>query len=96
MSDLSNLVVSSGGHEGVIKAMDNLYPEMSREDCRRVSRVMASYLKRFGKEGLWERVNGKSIKEILSSFDGHVLRVEAEGKVGTTSYILFGGEISDK
>ena len=88
MTDLSQLFVHAQDPSTVIRAMTDLYPLIEHSDRRRLSRVMASYFTKLGEEGLWLMVNGKSFEEILSSFKGDSIRVEAEGRVGNMTYTL--------
>ena len=89
--ELSDLTVQSDSPAHVVRAITDLYPSIATVlERRRVNRALLSYLSRFGEEGLWSRVNGKSLAQIVEEYDNSGLSevVEAEGEAGGLKYRL--------
>lgn len=91
MHDKSKLIVHAESPDQIIKALDMIYPMISREDRRRISLLQAVYLATFDFEGLRLKVNGRSIENVLAMCDELSVSVEVEGDVQGMKYRLFDG-----
>lgn len=96
MHDKSKLIVQAESPDQIIKTLDMIYPMISREDRRRISRLQAVFLATFDFEGLWMKVNGRSIENVLSMCDEFSVSVEVEGEVQGMKYRLLDGSGPDE
>jgi hypothetical protein len=90
MKDPENLVVSCNGPKQAIGAINALMPELPSDIREQLNTIKLRYWQRFGFDGLYERVNNRTIKQILAEYiAGHDPKVIASGQVDDVSYELY-------
>ena len=73
--------------EEIIRVMNALTPELPREVRRQFHTVKLCYVQSFGLEGLYNRVNNRTVAEILAlPIEGDLIRT---GNLEGTQYDLY-------
>lgn len=70
--------------------MDAVMPKLSREARKQLDTVVIAYLQRYGKPGLYERANGRTVAQIIADFDPvDAPKVVEAGEVDGMQFTLF-------
>lgn len=89
MADPTTRLISCRSAAEIVRAMDAAMPRLPAALRDQFDRVTVSYLQRYGKEGLYERVNNRTVAAILAEFDnGDELRMIDSGEVDGIPYEL--------
>lgn len=73
-----------------MKAMNHLKPLLPNEVCRRFAYMQLRYWQLHGEEGLFERVNNRTVGEILAVFESHESSApSASGEIDGLRYQLY-------
>ena len=80
------MIVSCSDPSTVIRTLDSFYPQLPRDIRRKITHLQAQYLATFDFEGLWKRVNGKSLAEILQSVKEEKSSILTEGEVNGVTF----------
>lgn len=77
--------------QGIVGATNAIVTKLPSELRSQFNNVFSSYLRRYGIEGLFERMNNRTIGSILADFetDNDSPLIE-EGEIGNMRYRLFG------
>jgi hypothetical protein len=91
MSDPDTLVISSGDSQDIFLAIRRALPQLPPEVRGQLLHIGMVYKRLHGLDGLYERVNNRTVSSILQEFgsSGEDSKPIATGEVGDTRYTLF-------
>jgi hypothetical protein len=90
MIDPTNYVIRCADSQWIVADLDELMPQLVRDVRRRLNLITMCYLSKYGKDGLWARVNGKTIASVLDEFhEADALTEIDSGQVGDVKYVLY-------
>jgi hypothetical protein len=89
MRDPMTFLIRSENADSIIGAMDAMMPEIPTEFRRQFATIKMRYWRLYGMQGLFDRVNNKTVQQVLEEFEGTSPKPIASGKIGEISYELF-------
>jgi hypothetical protein len=89
MIDPETYVISCPDPDKIIGALDALMPQLQPDVCRRLRDVQREYYLAYGKAGLHERTNARTIAKVLAEFTGQEPNVIRSGEVGGMRFSLY-------
>lgn len=87
MEDNLDLIVECQDPEKIISCVDELYAQLNPAVREKLAHIRMVYFMEFGKQGLFDRVANRSVKQILELYDKSV-DVELE-ESGTHDGVCF-------
>ncbi len=70
MVDLDSLVVACGSQSEIVGATNAVVRQLPSDVRRQFVKIISAYLHRYGLEGVFERMNNRSVATILAEYDG--------------------------
>jgi hypothetical protein len=90
MEDNLDLVVECQDPEKIISCVDELYVRLNPDVREKLAHIRMVYFLEFGKQGLFDRVANRSVKQILALYDNSVdVVLEESGTRDGVSYELY-------
>ena len=87
MADPDTLLISCGSSEEIVKAIDAVMPQLAPDVRRRLNTIKIRYWQHYGVEGIYERVNNRTVSAILSEYGpGQEPKLIASGEVEGVRY----------
>ena len=90
MADYNETVFSCAREQDVPLAYNKIHTELSPEISKQVKEIMLDYLKRFGLNGVFDRMNNRSISQILADYEPGQAKCIASGEKEGIRYEVFG------
>jgi len=69
--------------------MNAVMPQLTPEVAKRLNMIKLRYLQFYGEEGLYERVNNRTVSRILAEYSGDDPTPIASGQIDDIRYELF-------
>ena len=88
MTDLNNIRLSCP-FEKLSSSYRDVIAQLPVDVARRLGKVFSSYFRRFGLEGAHERLNNRSVAQILAEFPPGETQPIASGEVDGVRYKLY-------
>jgi hypothetical protein len=89
MRNVEEIVLSCVRWQELPGTYNRLKDELPIQVRGRMNDIMVSYLARFGPKGVFERMNNRSIAQILSEFDSGQPKLVESGEVEGVVYQLY-------
>jgi hypothetical protein len=90
MHDPARLLISCGAATEIVRTMSRATPRLAPGVRERFNLIPVSYLQHYGVEGLYERVNNRTVAAILAEFDpADELNLIESGEVEGVRYKLY-------
>jgi hypothetical protein len=90
MDDPGSVVISGSDPREYLSACNRIVPGLPPELRRRFVSIRSAYLGAYGIEGLYERLNGRTVSQVLEECEQPELPpVIASGEVDGVRYTLF-------
>ena len=93
MSDLispDSIVIACSDWQQIVSATNRIIPELSLDLRRQLNSVFSNYLAAYGLEGVFERMNGKTVTQILNEYrDSTSPPVVAKGELEGVRFTLY-------
>ncbi len=90
MSDWENIAVKADNGEHALRVMNALMPQLPAGVREKLIHIELKYHRLHGFEGLYDRVNNKTIAQILSEFDwDNDPKPIESGQIGDVQYKLY-------
>jgi hypothetical protein len=81
MPESGDMVVLCSDYQQIVAVMNQIMPSLAPEVRRRLNTVKLAYLQAYGVKGLYDRVNGRSVAQVLAEYQEPQGRsVVAEGE----------------
>jgi hypothetical protein len=97
MTDPGDMVLSCTDRQRIVGAMNRIMPLLPPEIRRRLNAIKMSYLAAYGVEGLYDRVNGRSVAQVLAEYQEPAgLSMIAEGERDGVRFKLYDSPRSTK
>lgn len=88
------ITISCSDPNRIVGELDRLMPQLSRDVCRTLNSIKIQLLAHVGKEGLHQRVNNRTVEEVIAEFGStNSLTIIEEGELDGTKYKLYGPAI---
>jgi hypothetical protein len=89
MADHDDIVLSCAKWQEIPGAWNRLKSVLPPDIKKRMSEIMLNYFANFGPEGLFERMNNRTIAQIIDEFQPGQARPVASGEVGDVRWNLY-------
>lgn len=90
MPNYMELQISCETHDSVMATLDRLKPQLPIDVRRRFTFMQLRYWQLHGEDGLFERVNNRTVGEILAVFESHEKSAPiASGEIDGLRYQLY-------
>src|SRR5262245_12210612 len=89
MSDIDKIVVSCKSWEDIGAAVSEAKRALPLETKKRLTKIFSSYLVRYDLEGVYERMNNRTVAQIFAEYQPEDLPEVASGEVGGVKYHLY-------
>ena len=89
MKDPATLLVSGSAATEIVRAYNLVVRELSPEMGKRLSGILSNYLARFGLEGVYERLNNRTVAQIVAEFEPGAPKVVASGEADGLRFTLY-------
>ncbi len=90
MLDPETAVISCANEQEIQDTLSNMVAQLSRDVARQLKGVRNEYLIAYGWEGVFERLNGRTVAQVLAEYQepSHPAIV-ASGELGGLRYTLY-------
>ena len=89
MIDPSQVEISCGSVDGIVGACNDAVLKLSPTLRMKLNQVFSMYLHRFEIEGVFERLNNRTVAQILAECDSKNSNVVASGERDGTEWTLY-------
>jgi hypothetical protein len=90
MLDPGAAVISCTDWQQIVTAINRIIVDLPLDVRRRLHSVYSSYVAAYGLEGVFQRINGRTVAKILDEYcPPTALEVVAEGQQGDVRYTLY-------
>jgi hypothetical protein len=90
MIDPEKLLISCGHSSEIVGIVNSVMPKLSPDVRKKLNRVKLHYLQMYGVDGLYARVNNRTVSSILAEHAANADREPlASGQLGDVKYELF-------
>lgn len=89
MNDPEDVLLSCSKWQEMFGAYDAIRSALTLEVRSRVKDIMNSYMLRFGPQGMYERMNNRTIRQILAEFLPGEAKVIASGEKDGVRWTLY-------
>jgi hypothetical protein len=91
MLDFEDIVLSCSKWQELPGAYNRINAALPPGIRKRMADIMINYMARFGPQGVFERMNNRSISQILAEYDAGETKVIAAGETEGVKWQLFEG-----
>src|SRR5262249_807302 len=88
-SDVEMTMVSCASWQGIVGAVNKAKRALPLETRKRLADVFSSYLARYGLEGTYERMNGRSGRQIFAEYQSEDVKPIVSGQIDGMRYELY-------
>jgi hypothetical protein len=95
MTDFDAMVMSGADYGEFSKSFGSVCRELPREMANRLSSILKNYFASYGFDGVYQRMNGRTVAQIFSEYQGVDVKPIASGEVDGMRYNLYEGSRSE-
>lgn len=88
---LDSIVIDCADRQKIISVVDSVMPRLEREDFQAFNHIKMRYIQLYGIDGVYERMNGRTVAQIMAECTLSDCDPIASGQAGDASYELYGG-----
>ena len=96
MAHYDNVVLSCAKWEEIPATFNRINALLPPDIKKRMREIMLNYLASFGLEGVFERMNNRTIAQIIEEFQPGSPKPVASGEVGNVRWSIYGKPTSRK
>jgi len=96
MADSGEAIVSCSRWQELPGAYNRIKDDLTLETRERMTQIMFNYMARFGPQGVFERMNNRSVSRILAEFEPGQVKVIESDEVEGLRYHLYEKPIEGK
>ena len=82
-------MLTSPGPEEFVRAVNTFVPQLAPDVRRRFNTIKLVYLAEYGISGLYERMNGRTVTQVIAEFQGTEPGVVAQGERDGVRFTLY-------
>jgi len=91
MDRIGYLRIECDSWREIVGAVNSVVPKLAADDRKRLNNIFSAYLGSFGLEGVYERLNGRTVQEVFDGYsESEISAPELEGEKDGVRYKLYG------
>jgi hypothetical protein len=89
MAEYENIVLSCARWEELPSTYNKINGLLPRDIRTRMTEIMVNYMASYGSQGLFERVNNRTIAQIITEYQPGPTKCITSGEVGDVRYTVY-------